>query len=243
MSHDATNVILGQVPNSDKSVSCESADPASFPAGLAVCRKSDGALSLAQADGEPMGVSLGKDLSDTLKTAVCRSGNNVPIRVRPIKAFLAGDELIFTAKSYLVDGEDITIALVDSETGNVAVVSVDGTDISIAIEEGVSTATVIAAAIEGNSAASALIDVAIVDGEGASFPDAFAAANLDDYSTAFVALGAIVYIDDETGEACKSDEANAQATSAYYQSGILTGVDPSLGTNHICALIDMGGGL
>jgi hypothetical protein len=241
--HDASKVLLGQVPNSDKGVSCEPADPTSFPAGLAVCRKSDGGLSLAQSDGEPMGISLGASLSDHKKTAVCRLGNNVPIRVRPILAFLAGDELIFTAKDYTVAGEDVSIELLDTGTGNVAVVTVVGKKISVSIEEGVSTATKIKTELDASAAAAALITTTIVDGQGAAFPDAFAEENLDDYSDAFVALGAIVYIDDETGEACKSDQANAQATSAYYQTGILTGYDPILAASYPCAKIDLGGGL
>jgi hypothetical protein len=41
--------------------------------------KSDGTLSKAAADGEALGISLGKDLSDTDKIAIVRRGLKVPL--------------------------------------------------------------------------------------------------------------------------------------------------------------------
>jgi hypothetical protein len=242
MSHDITKVILGQVPSSDKVADVHAAAPASFPAGLVVCKKSDGALSLAHADGEVAGVSLGKSLMDTDKTAVCRVGNDVPVRVRAIHAYLEEGDLTFTAVSNLVDGEDISIEMLDTDVAAGAVVTVVGTAISVSIEDGVTTATTIKTALDNSAAAAALITTAIADGEGASAQDAFVEANLDDYSVAFVAPGAIVYVDDETGEACEENEANAQATGAFYKGSVLTGIAED-GSEHVVALIDMGGGL
>ena len=48
-------------------------------AGLAVRLKSDDTLSVTKADVELLGISVGKDLSDLGRTAVCRAGLDVPI--------------------------------------------------------------------------------------------------------------------------------------------------------------------
>jgi hypothetical protein len=41
--------------------------------------KSDDTVSVAAADGLPLGVSLGKSLSETGRTAICRRGERVPV--------------------------------------------------------------------------------------------------------------------------------------------------------------------
>lgn len=79
MSHDASKVLLGQTPSSAKEVDNLAGNPATFLAGLCVHLKSDGTLSLASADGSKLGISLGKDLSDTQRVAICRKGLSVPI--------------------------------------------------------------------------------------------------------------------------------------------------------------------
>lgn len=76
MSHDATKVLLGATQSSMKHVDNFAGD---IPAGKIVRLKSDGTIVLTKADGEALGISLGKSLSDTSRTAVCRSGLRVPI--------------------------------------------------------------------------------------------------------------------------------------------------------------------
>lgn len=76
--HDATKVQLGATRSSDKSVINMAG---SIEAGVAVRLKSDGTLSVAKADGELLGISLGKDLSNTSQTAICRRGLLVPIQI------------------------------------------------------------------------------------------------------------------------------------------------------------------
>ena len=76
MAHDATKVVLGATQSTMKHVDCKSG---SIPAGKIVRQKSDGTLSLAKADGEALGISLGADLSNTSYTAICRAGLRVPI--------------------------------------------------------------------------------------------------------------------------------------------------------------------
>ncbi len=79
MGHDATKVLMGNTTSSAKDVSNFASDPATFIAGLAVRETSTGVLSVAVGAGGLMGVSLGKSLSDTKRTAVCRTGERVPI--------------------------------------------------------------------------------------------------------------------------------------------------------------------
>lgn len=77
MGHDATKVLLGTTQSSFKVVDNV---PGTLAAGLVVCSKSDGTFTTASADGADVGVSLGRDLSDTSRTAVCREGLRVPVQ-------------------------------------------------------------------------------------------------------------------------------------------------------------------
>lgn len=76
MSHDATKTALGTTESNIREVQSQ---VGSVAAGTVVRRKSDGTLSTTKADGVLWGVSLGKDLSDTNKTAVCVRGARVPV--------------------------------------------------------------------------------------------------------------------------------------------------------------------
>jgi hypothetical protein len=79
MSHSASTVYMGSTQSNIKEVDNYSGAPTTFLAGLCVHLKSDGALSLAAADGSKLGISLGRSLSDTNRTSVCRKGLRVPI--------------------------------------------------------------------------------------------------------------------------------------------------------------------
>ena len=79
--HSATTVYLGSTRSNHKEVINRAGDPATFLAGLIIHLKSDETLSLAAADGSKLGVSLGRDLSDTKRTAICRKGLGVPVRL------------------------------------------------------------------------------------------------------------------------------------------------------------------
>lgn len=78
MAHDTTKIVLGQTKSSHKEVTNFNGTVA---AGIAVRLKSDGTLSTTLADGNLIGVSLGKDLSDIGRTAICRKGLLVPLIV------------------------------------------------------------------------------------------------------------------------------------------------------------------
>ena len=81
MGHDESKILLGSTQSSARDVTVHDFDPATFPAGTAVRQKSDGALSVTKAHGQLIGVTAGKSLSNTKKTAVIRAGEGVPIRL------------------------------------------------------------------------------------------------------------------------------------------------------------------
>ena len=78
-----------------------------------------------------------------------------------VKASKVIQELTYTAAKAGAPGNDITIEYLDTATAGAEVVTVTGNAISVAIEDGVSTATQVKAAIDGSAAALALVAVAI----------------------------------------------------------------------------------
>ena len=76
MGRDSTKVLLGAVSSSFKVVDNKAG---SIAAGMIVRQKSDGTISIAAADGQALGISLGKDLSDVGRTNIVRSGLEVPV--------------------------------------------------------------------------------------------------------------------------------------------------------------------
>lgn len=76
--HDPTKVLLGATRSNIKEVDNRKG---SIAAGLVVRLKSDDSLSVAKADGSILGMSLGKDLSNIGRTAICRKGLGVPVKL------------------------------------------------------------------------------------------------------------------------------------------------------------------
>ncbi len=149
MQNDPTKILMGTTQSSYK-VGCSSypvEDVADFPAGTAVRLNSDGGLSTVKADGALIGVSLGKDLSDTSRIVVLEAGLRVPVLLDAISEFgqvvigqpvwiddatgLAGDidgggnTTTVTRAIYVSDpmtgvdelGEDVDVALIDFAGG------------------------------------------------------------------------------------------------------------------------------
>lgn len=83
--------------------------------------------------------------------------------VIPLLAAVTIQDLIYTAKAS--GGEAITIAYTTGGTAGSEVVTVVGNAISVQIESGVSTATQVKAAIDGDVDAAALVDVEVVTGQ------------------------------------------------------------------------------
>ncbi len=145
--HNASQVLLGSTKSSIKAVSKFDSNPASFVAGTAVRVSSTGALSVTKAAGILAGISLGKSLSDTTKTAVCRTGLAVPI-------LLTDDEDDY---AYVVIGAKV---YVDDVTGLANIV--DTGDVTTTITDAVYASGV----LDGINEAGELVKVALVDMPG-----------------------------------------------------------------------------
>lgn len=78
MAHSATKVQMGSTRSSFKHVDNKAG---LIAAGLIVRLKSDDTISIASADGLPLGISLGVSQSDTSRTAIVRAGTQVPIHL------------------------------------------------------------------------------------------------------------------------------------------------------------------
>lgn len=234
--HDASKILLGVVQTSDRVITKEDADPASFPAGRAVRRTStEGSLSLAS--GSLIGVSLGPSLSDTKKTAVCRAGNRVPLQ---LAGYLVKGGLTFIKKTASV----VNIAFITGGTAGSEVVTVTGDDtagwlISVSMSGGVSTATQLKTALDNEAASLALIETQITSGQSAVAQAAFASDEIDGYDHAVI--GAAVRVSLITGMAIPTVGA---LTGACYADTVKDGISPDTGLA-VCkvAAIDMGGGL
>lgn len=79
--HNASKVLMGSTESNIKE-STNYPGTTALEAGLVAHAKSDGTVTKAVADGSPVGVSLGKDLSDTGRTVVCRKGLRVPLKLK-----------------------------------------------------------------------------------------------------------------------------------------------------------------
>jgi len=230
--HDANKVLMGSTESSDRVVTMHDADPATYLAGLAVRRPSGDGLSLSS--GGLIGVSLGKSLSDTKKTAVIRAGLRVPVQL-PGWAYLVKDELTFHTKRNVV----VSIEFVDGgATAGSEAVTVSGDDeegwlISLDMDA-LSTATQCKAALDGDADALALIDT-VISGTAGNTQAAFA----EDVIDTVPVLGAVVRVT-TTGKVIYGSAGSA--TGAVFVSGVKTGVTEDA-TEIPVALVDMPGGL
>lgn len=99
------------------------------------------------------------------------------IAVSAVKASAVIQDLTFLADTAGAAGNAITISYVTGGVAGAEVVNVSGSDIEVEIEEGVSTATEIKAAIDGDAGAAALVDVSI-SGTAGNAQDLQAVTNL-----------------------------------------------------------------
>lgn len=239
MGHDATKILWGTVGSNDAVVTKEDVNPASFPAGRVVRGKSDGTISLASGDGYLKGISLGKDLADAAKTAICRSALTIPIG---IAQYLVKADLTFIAKrpGIAVAIEFLAGATAGSEVASVTGNDTDGYVISLSMDNvsTKSTATQCKTALDANADVLALIETQIASGQGSAEQSAFAEDDIDTVSQPVV--GVKVRASDVTGLAIPS---GGTLTKAVYLSGALTGVDAFGGSSSSAANVSMPGGL
>lgn len=260
--HDATKMLLGATDSTAKDVSVHGSDPATFIAGVAVRLKNDGALSVTKSDGSLIGVSLGKSLSDTKKTAVARTGERVPLL---IDSESADGTVTITSYANLVSGTDDAVTIngtaFTAQTGAAtlgtgtfqAATSNDATATSLAAQinahavvgllvTAVANAAIVTLTAKAGGAAGNAITIAYTDNDtniGATVSGATLTGGADEYDHAVI--GAAVYISDSTGKATQSGSGST-ISNAIYVSAALDGVDES-GNSVKCALIDMPGGL
>lgn len=264
MGHNLEECAMGSVGSSSRETSEHASDPATFPAGIAVRISSTGALSTTKAAGRWAGISLGKSLSDTSKTSVCRTGLRVPVQIESAPA-----RGLVTISSYadLVDTSNDTLKIGATTFTFKTSASLEGEVLCAASG---STNAVVAAAlvtkINAHSVAGTLFKATALSnavtitalnnatlGEDIDliYTDASPTTiglTTDDVtftggaaSADYVTIGAKVYFSDTTG---KADDANSGATisSAIYVSEAITGFDES-GNAVAAALIDMPKGL
>ncbi len=239
MGHNPNLILLGSTQSSVKEVTCEKGDPTTFKAGLAVRRATSGGLQTND-DGTAVliGISLGEDLSGAKGvTAVCRTGNYVPVVLKNDAASVKIGDITFTAKLFGTVGNALTITLADTETGNVADVDVDGNDIIIGIDGGTTTAAVVRGAVEAHFEAKNLVTVTVDPGDDAAVVAPAIETALTGGSDIAVP-GQPVLIDDATGQA----SVDGDTTAALYISGVLTGMYAD-GSTVPAAWIAMPGGL
>jgi len=262
MGHDATKVLMGSGLSSAREVTNFPSDPATFKAGLAVRAANDGTLSVAVAAGQWAGVSLGKSLSDTKKTAVARTGDLIPVL---LEAKPAVGTVTISSYANLVSGTDDSVtvgatvftaqagAATPGQATFQAATSNDATATSLAAQinahatagalvEAVANGAVVTIKAKGNTSAGNDIALAYTDNDtnvGASVSGATLEGGGE--ASDFVSVGAKVYFSDTTG---KADDPNSDSTisDAIYMSGVLTGIDED-GNSVAAALIDFPGGL
>lgn len=264
MSHDATKVLMGVVRTSSKEVSELLGSPSTFLAGLAVRLKSDDTLSLAKADGGWLGISLGRGLSDSLKTvAIARDGLKVPVLLEKTPAtqvvtitsyanlVAAGDDTLkigattFTFKASASNESEVTAATNNNTTASNLASKINAHSVAGLLFRAVAQSAVVTITAKDNTTVGSTIDCVYTDNGTATVgltvagsAITFVGGNTDpDY----VSIGSKVYFSDTTGKA-DSQNSGATISDAVYASGVLTGIQED-GTEAACALVDMPGGL
>lgn len=142
MGHDPTKVLLGTTQSSAKDISNYDSDPATYVAGLAVRLASTGLLALTKASGMLVGISLGRSLSDTKKTAVAKKGELIPIQLTDDEADYAyvviGQKVYVddvSGKANIVDDGNVTTTITDATYVSLPIdgIAEDGTTVKVAM--------------------------------------------------------------------------------------------------------------
>lgn len=111
-----------------------------------------------QVKGEAWTVLISDDFTDSDLEEVIVPGIAATIKIQ---------DIVYTAKALGTDGNSITVAYLDTNTGGAATASVVDDAISVSIEAGVTPASAIAAAIAASSPANALVAVTVDAGDEA----------------------------------------------------------------------------
>jgi hypothetical protein len=270
MSHDATKVVLGNISSSSKEISEFLGSPVTYKAGLAIRLKSDDTISLLKADGQWLGVSVGKGLSDSTKsTGIARDGLKVPVLLKLKQAY---GTVEITSFANLVSGTDDVITVGATAFTFQAGAATPGQATAQAASSNAATATSLAAQINAHATAGALVTAYAVGAivtiisktEGAAGNETIAltytdndtnvgltiddvvadelAGGSDDYEDIdYVAIAGKAYFDDVSGKVGPLTY-GVTISDATFVSGVLTGIQED-GTLAPVALVDMPGGL
>lgn len=136
MSHNASKVLMGTTVSNIREVDNRAG---TIAAGLVTRLKNDGTLSVTSTDGAAYGVSLGKSLSGTSRTAVCRKGVGVPIQLASGYTTPAiGEQVAIVnssgqARAYTGSGDAYVNAYWSS--GMLSGIQEDGTSINVALAD------------------------------------------------------------------------------------------------------------
>jgi hypothetical protein len=259
MGHDTTKILMGTTPSIHKegvTSTDHTAAVADFPAGTCCRLKSDSTLSKTKLDGNLIGVSMGRSMSDTTRTVVIRAGLRVPVlltdteEIIEVKSAAKIQDITYTSKLEGVLGDDITIIYTDTkEDGSAEATVANDTEITVEIEDGVTTAATIKTAIEAGDADD-LVSAAVDSGDETDVQASFAEAipleggvdgeegeGVFDY----VEIGGSMYVDDVTCKATESGEGTT-ITAGIYATEAMTGIAED-GTEVYVALVDMIGSL
>lgn len=130
MAQDSSKIQMGSTGSNHREVKNR---VGSIAAGKVVRLKSDGTISTAKADGSILGVSVGKDLSNTNRTSYVADGLDVPISLKSgftnpaIGGQVAIDDTTGEAVAYNGSGNSYVNAVYKS--GAKTAVLEDGTEV------------------------------------------------------------------------------------------------------------------
>jgi hypothetical protein len=126
MAHSASTVQLGTTRSTFKDVTNKLGE---IEAGKVVRLKSDDTIVITKADGELLGVSLGKDQSDIGRTAIVRSGLLVPIQLTAAFTPTVGEQVFINDTTGIAGAEDTGLTGVNAvyASGVLTGVKEDGT--------------------------------------------------------------------------------------------------------------------
>lgn len=263
--HDATKVLMGNVLTSSKEITEHVGSPATFKAGLAIRKKSDDTLSVTKADGQWLGISLGKGLSDSLKTtAIARDGLKIPVlleytparQVVTITSYAnliatSNDTLKIGATTFTFKGSPSTESEVGAVTDNATtaanlVTKINAHSVAGLLFKATAVGAVVTITAFDSSTVGTTIDCVYTDTHSVDIGLTVAGGAITfvgggTTTPDYVTVGSKVYFSDVTG---KADDLNSLSTisDAMYVSGVLTGIQED-GTEVPCALVDMQGGL
>lgn len=256
---------MGAALSSAKDITQHDVDPANFLAGRRVCLGSDGLPSLLISAGMPMGISLGRSLSDNKQTSVCRVGEKIPVRLALARARATititniTNLLTTTPDVITINGQAFTAQAGAATPGTATFRSAtDVTATALSLATQINAHAVIGALVRASSALGVVTIAAIAPGTGGNaitltYTDngggnigaTVSGATLASGSatvSGFTAIGAKVYFDDTSGDATDGTLPGCTISDACYVSAELTGINEDSSTG-LAALIDMTGGL